>query len=64
MKHKWDDVPTGILGPQTRRCVHCGAEQHIEEETWYMRVTARRWRPLVGRCKGGLPGATPGNAPE
>jgi hypothetical protein len=54
MKHLWvlDTSLAAFLGPRTRTCSLCLAVQHEEQETWWGRIIARHWRPLVGRCPG------------
>lgn len=56
--HQWvrldQQSATGLQywGRRVRRCSRCGVEQEQEETSWYGRIIERRWRPLVGRCKG------------
>lgn len=39
-----------LMGDPYRQCQHCGAiQQQVTSHAW-MRVTGRRWLPLVGRC--------------
>jgi hypothetical protein len=56
-RHEWRQVThrnaadAYRIGEQ-RRCRNCGVLQTREAEQEWMRVVARRWVPLVGRCKG------------
>lgn len=55
MKHEWQPLPyessvDDMMRPPRRKCATCGKVQTRETQTWYMRVTGYRWRPLVGRC--------------
>lgn len=57
MKHKWDmfvpkDHAAALLGPKMRVCLNCGVKQTEELEWAWMRIVARKWRPLAGRCQG------------
>lgn len=56
MKHEWEPLPlrrtiANFMDPTRRKCKHCGAIQTLITETAWMRIVARRWVPLVGRCK-------------
>jgi len=64
--HRWEHhVPAGWSNAQAfmaepfRKCANCGAVQQRETETAWMRIVARRWRPLAGRCRGKLPPVEP-----
>lgn len=57
MKHDWKPyadpgktLAQSFISEPARRCANCGAIQQHETEYVWMRVFARRWRPLVGRC--------------
>ncbi|WP_338924513.1 hypothetical protein V0M98_33400 (plasmid) [Pseudomonas silesiensis] len=39
-----------LIGEPHRQCQHCGAIQNQVTAHAWMRVTGRRWLPLVGRC--------------
>ena len=55
MKHLWIDVDEGVMGIFSygkRKCQNCGVVQTKEAEYNWMRITCKRWLPLVGRCKG------------
>lgn len=60
MKHDWLDwwadpkkTPAQLfMGERERKCRNCGKVQHLQVEHAWMRVVARRWMPLVGRCQG------------
>ena len=55
-KHVWHDPrPDNVhklMSEEIRVCELCGAVQTLEVRHWYMRTIGKRWRPLVGRCKG------------
>lgn len=60
MKHDWEENyrPPGMTGPEQfmsepyRRCRNCEVVQQLHKEHAWMRIVARRWLPLVGRCQG------------
>lgn len=58
MKHNWEiltatQADVAAYGwEERRRCTNCGLVQQIERDTMWMRTVSKRWRPLVGRCKG------------
>ena len=52
---RWEDPTKSpaqrFMGAQERRCEHCGAIQREQKDYTWGRITARNWKPPVGRCK-------------